>query len=83
VQNANDSDAHITVRFLKSDGTEQDENYVVGANSRWTLDASKPLGQGVDSSAILESDVPVVASDPCTSPTSRTPRATAGPEAMM
>ena len=64
VQNANDADAHITVHFLKGDGTQQDESYTVGANSRWTLDVSDPLGAGVDSSITIESDQTIVAERP-------------------
>ncbi|MDD5747580.1 MAG: DUF5719 family protein [Actinomycetota bacterium] len=64
VQNANPADAHITVHFFKGDGTQQSESYTVGSNSRWTLDVSVPLGQGVDSSMTIESDQPVVAERP-------------------
>ena len=64
VQNANDADAQVTVHFLKSDGTSKDNTYTVGANSRWTLDVSQPLGTGVDSSMIVESNLPVVAERP-------------------
>ncbi|MBU4359553.1 MAG: IPT/TIG domain-containing protein [Actinobacteria bacterium] len=64
VQNANDKDAIITCHFLKSDGTQQVENYTVGANSRWTLDVSQAVGVGVDSAMVIESDQPVVAERP-------------------
>ena len=64
VQNANDADAAITVHFMKADGTSQDNTYRVGANSRWTLDVSEPLGKNVDSSIFLESNLPVVAERP-------------------
>ena len=64
VQNANDADANITIHFLKADGTGQDNTYSVGANSRWTLDVSQPLGAGVDSSMVIESNLPVVAERP-------------------
>ena len=64
VQNATDQNATVTCTFLKSDGTQQVENYGVGANSRWTLDVSKAVGVGVDSAIVIESSVPVVAERP-------------------
>jgi hypothetical protein len=64
VQNVNDRDTTITCRFLKKDGSGEDMSYTVGANSRWTLDVGKVLGAGVDSSVVLESELPVVAERP-------------------
>jgi photosystem II stability/assembly factor-like uncharacterized protein len=64
VQNSNSQQASITVNFLKSDGTQQSENYTVGANSRWTLDVSSAVGIGVDSSIVITSGMPVVAERP-------------------
>ncbi len=64
VQNANNADAGLTVTFMKTDGTKVEKKFTVGANSRWTLDASSVLGGGVDSSIVLESDQPVVAERP-------------------
>jgi hypothetical protein len=64
VQNANNADANITLKFLKTDGTETTGNEVVRANSRWTLNVNERLGAGVDSSLIVESDQPVVAERP-------------------
>jgi hypothetical protein len=64
VQNASNTDATLTVHFLKSDGTQQVEEYTVGANSRWTLDVSQAVGVGVDSSITVESNQPVVAERP-------------------
>jgi hypothetical protein len=60
VQNANSQDARVKLHFLKSDGTEQVENYTVGSNSRWTFNASIPLGIGIDSAVFVESNLPVV-----------------------
>ncbi len=64
VQNVNDTDTRITVQFLKSDGTRQEESYTVGADSRWTLDVNQAVGAGVDSAIIIDSDLPVVAERP-------------------
>jgi IPT/TIG domain len=64
VQNLNDQDTRITCHFLKSDGAREDRSYTVSANSRWTLDVSKAVGVGVDSSIVLESKLPVVAERP-------------------
>jgi hypothetical protein len=64
VQNANNQNATITCHFLKSDGTQDDKSYTVGANSRWTLDVSQAVGVGVDSAIVIESPLPVVAERP-------------------
>jgi len=61
VQNTSKENATLTVHFMKSNGSQQDETYTVGANSRWTLDVNQALGPGVDSSIVLESEQPVVA----------------------
>jgi photosystem II stability/assembly factor-like uncharacterized protein len=64
VQNANNADAHVTCHFMKSDGTQVDKTYGVGANSRWTLDVSSAIGKNQDSSVVVQSDIPVVAERP-------------------
>ena len=64
VQNPNGSAATMAVDFLKSDGTRQEETYIVGANSRWTLDARTVLGSDVDASVTIRSDQPVVVERP-------------------
>lgn len=63
VQNANNENANLTIRFL-TEGEETVGQEVVGANSRWTLSVNDKLGPGVDSSVIIESDQPVVAERP-------------------
>ncbi|MEW6552700.1 MAG: hypothetical protein AB1384_00245 [Actinomycetota bacterium] len=60
VQNPNDQDAHLKVRFLKSDGTEQVEGYAIGADTRWTFNASLPLGVGIDAAVVVKSNRPVI-----------------------
>lgn len=42
----------------------EERSYLVRANSRWTLDVGKAVGAGVDSSIVLESQLPVVAERP-------------------
>ena len=64
IQNPNDLEATLKVRFLKTDSTWQDEEYTVGAQSRWTLDVNELLGPGFDTSIVLESDQPVIAERP-------------------
>jgi hypothetical protein len=64
VQNPNGEDATLTVRFLKTDGTEVTGSEKVSANSRWTLNTNEKLGAGVDSSIVVESTLPVVAERP-------------------
>jgi hypothetical protein len=64
VQNTNNQNATVTCHFLKSDGSQVDESYPVGANSRWTLDVSQAVGVGVDSAIVVESTLPIVAERP-------------------
>jgi len=64
VQNANNADANVQCHFMKSDGSQVDKTYKVGANSRWTLDVSQAVGKNQDTSVIVESDQPVVAERP-------------------
>lgn len=64
VQNTNDRDTTITCHFLMSGRAGEERSYLVRANSRWTLDVGKAVGAGVDSSIVLESQLPVVAERP-------------------
>ena len=64
VSNMNPTVAGLTIRFLKTDGTETVGNEQVPANSRWTLNVRDKLGVDVDSAVRIESTLPVVAERP-------------------
>jgi FtsP/CotA-like multicopper oxidase with cupredoxin domain len=48
VQNPGDTDADVTITYMKGDGTTQDQSFNVLANSRFTVSAKDFLGEGDD-----------------------------------
>lgn len=64
VSNTNDNAAALTVRFLRTDGTETVGNEQVPANSRFTMNVREKLGDNVDSSMRIDSTLPVVVERP-------------------
>lgn len=63
-QNANNQDAIVECEFLESNGKRTNGSFLVGANSRWTLDVRHALGTGVDAAVVVKSTMPIVAERP-------------------
>jgi Family of unknown function (DUF5719) len=49
IQNPGSSDAHVTITYMKGDGSTDSENLTVGKNSRYTVTVKNVLGEANDS----------------------------------
>lgn len=62
IQNPGPTDAQVSISFMKNDGATVVRDYTVGGNSRFSLHADGIPGlEHTDVSAVVNSDVPVVA----------------------
>jgi hypothetical protein len=64
IANPNDSPANATLTFLRSDGVKTISTVGVGPKTRTTVSVNRVLGENMDASVVVESDVPVVVERP-------------------
>ncbi|MBU4179045.1 MAG: hypothetical protein KJ625_03775, partial [Actinobacteria bacterium] len=64
LMNPGEADATVQVTYMMEDGSTTSDSVLVEARSRETVDVAARVGPGRDVSALVESDVPVVAERP-------------------
>ncbi len=64
MQNPNGDEAHVTVTYLFSDSTTQEQQVVIGPHSRQTIHVNEVVGPDRDLSMVVKSDIPIVAERP-------------------
>ena len=64
IQNPNDTEAHLTFRYLTDQGKVVDVKRSVGPRSRWTENVLSDVGDGQNFSTEINADIPVVCERP-------------------
>jgi len=62
--NPGDSDARVTITYMFSNGSTQDQNLTVGKHSRATVFVNKVVPPGSDVSLKIQSSQPIVTERP-------------------